>query len=59
MATVEALEATLRRRETLQTEVVRSSEPHGQREESRAKNLRLSEQAPLAAVQCNEDSALV
>jgi hypothetical protein len=59
MATVEALEATLRRREILQTEVVRSSEPHGQREESRAKNLRLLEQAPLAALQCNEDSALV
>ena len=59
MATVEALEATLRRREILQTEVVRSSEPHGQREESRATNLRLLEQAPLAALQCNEDSALV
>jgi len=59
MATVEALEATLRRREILQTEVVRSSEPHEQREESRAKNLKLSEQTPLAALQCNEDSALV
>jgi len=59
MATVEALEATLRRREILQAEVVRSSEPHGQREESRAKNLRLLEKAPLAALQCNEDSALV
>jgi chromosome segregation ATPase len=59
MATVEALDATLRRREILQAEVVRSSEPHGQREESRAKNLRSLEQAPLAALQCNEDSALV
>ena len=59
MATVEALEANLRRREILQTEVVRSSEPHEQREESRAKNLKLSEQTPLAALQCNEDSALV
>ena len=59
MATVEALEATLRRREILQTEVVRSSEPHEQREESRAKSLRLLEQTPLAALPCNEDSALV
>ena len=59
MATVETLEATLRQREILQAEVVRSSEPYGQREESRAKNLRLLEQAPLAALQCNEDSALV
>ena len=59
MATVEALEATLRRREILQTEVVRSSEPHEQREESRAKSLRLLEQTPVAALQCNEDSALV
>ena len=59
MATVEALEATLRRRANVQTEVVGSSETHGQREESRAKNLRLLEQAPLAALQCNEDSALV
>ena len=59
MATVEALEATLRRRTNLQTEVVGSSEAHGQREETRAKNLRLLEQAPVAALQCNEDSALV
>ena len=59
MATVEALEATLRRRANLQTEVVGGSETHGQREESRAKNLRLLEQAPLAALQCNEDNALV
>ena len=59
MATVEALEATLRRRTNLQTEVVGSSEAHGQREETRAKNLRLLEQTPVAALQCNEDSALV
>jgi hypothetical protein len=59
MATVEALEATLRRREIVQTEAVRGSEPPGQREESRATNLRSSEQAPLAALQCNEDRALV
>ena len=59
MATVEALEATLRRREILQTEVVRSSDPHEQREESRARIVRLLEQAPLAALPCNEDSALV
>jgi hypothetical protein len=59
MATVEALEATLRRRTNLQAEVAGSSETHGQRAETRAKNLRLLEQAPLAALQCNEDNALV
>ncbi len=59
MATVEALEVTLRRREILQAEVVRSAEPHEEREESRAKPLRLLEQTPLATLQCNEDSALV
>jgi len=58
MATVEALEVILRRREVLQAEVVRS-EPHEEREESRAKHLRSLEQTPLATVQCNEDSALV
>jgi hypothetical protein len=59
MATVEALEATKRRREILQTEADRSSELNEQRDGSQAKNLRSIEQPRLAALQCNEDGALV
>lgn len=59
MATVEALEATLPRREILQAEVVRSANPHEEREKSRAKSLRLVEQTPVAVLQRNEDRALV
>jgi hypothetical protein len=58
MATVQALEATKRRREVLQTEADRSSEPHEQRDESRAKSVRAFADPRLAALH-NPDSALV
>ena len=59
MATVEALEATKRRQEVLQTEADRIPEPHDQRHESRTKDLRVVQQSELAALQHNEDAALV
>jgi hypothetical protein len=59
MATVETLEATKRRQDILQTEVDRGSELLEQPDESRAKSFRLLEQPRLAALQRNEDNALV
>jgi hypothetical protein len=59
MATVETLEATKRRQDILQTEVDRGSELLEQPDESRAKSLRVLEQPRLAALQRNEDNALV
>jgi cell division protein ZapA (FtsZ GTPase activity inhibitor) len=51
MATIEALEATKHRQEILPTE----AEPH----ESRTKDLQVVQQSGLAALQHNEDAALV
>ena len=59
MATVEALEATRRRREVLQTEVARTPEVHEQRDESRLNDLLSFEQSTVAALRCNEEGALV
>jgi hypothetical protein len=59
MATVEALEATKRRQEVLQTEADRIPEPHDQRHDNRTKDLQVVQQSGLAALQHNEDAALV
>ncbi len=57
MATVEALEATRRRREDMQT--ARRSELHEQRDENGLNSLLSFEQSTLAALQCTEEGALV
>ena len=59
MATVEALDATRRRREGLQTEADRRSELLEQRGESQLNDLLSFEQSTLAALQCDEEGALV
>ena len=59
MATVEALDATRRRREGLQTEADRRSELLEQRDESQLNDLLSFEQSTLAALQCDEEGALV
>ena len=55
MATIEALEAAKHRQEILPTEADRIAEPH----ESRTKDVQSVQQSGLAALQHNEDAALV